>query len=114
MADTKISAFTAGGSAIGTDRMAAARTPFASGNNVYLTPAYLKTYTLGLSSTDTLTFFGATATAQAGSTTAVTGTAAASITATQWGFSTSTQADALIALVRAIHANLISLGLKAP
>jgi hypothetical protein len=67
---------------------------------------------LGQSSTDIGGFWGAAATAQPGSTTAVSATAAASISATQWGFSTSTQADALVTLVRAIHANLISIGLK--
>jgi uncharacterized membrane protein len=44
-------------------------------------------------------------------TTAVSATAIASNGSTIWGFATSTQGDALITLVRAIHANLISCGL---
>jgi len=41
--DTKISALTAGITAIATDRIPAARSPFGSTDNVYLTPAYLQT-----------------------------------------------------------------------
>ena len=73
----------------------------------------IQTYVLGQSSsTGTLGFFGATATAQPGSTTAVSATTAVSTAVTVWGYSTSTQADAVVTLIRAIHANLISLGLK--
>ena len=75
--------------------------------------SHIKTYVLGTVSTDTLTFFGATATAQPASTTAVSATALASTAITVWGFTTSTQGDAVVTLIRAIHANLISLGLKA-
>jgi len=51
MADTKISAFTDGVTAAATDRLAAARSPFGSGDNRYLTPAYIKDYILGLANT---------------------------------------------------------------
>ena len=47
MADTKISAFTDGATAAATDRIAAARSPFATGDNRYITPAYIKDYILG-------------------------------------------------------------------
>jgi hypothetical protein len=70
-------------------------------------------HTLGQNATTKISFYGATATAQPASTTAVSATAIASNGSTIWGFSTSTQGDAMIALVRAMHANLISLGLKA-
>jgi hypothetical protein len=67
---------------------------------------------LGQSDSDPIAFFGATATARPASTTAVSSTAIASNGSNSWGLSTSTQGDAMIALVRAMHANLISLGLK--
>src|SRR5690349_12834878 len=50
MADTKISAFTDGTTANGTDRIAAARSPFGTGDNRYITPAYILTYVLGQAS----------------------------------------------------------------
>lgn len=50
MADTKISAFTDGATAAATDRIAAARSPFTSGDNRYITPAYILTYILGQAS----------------------------------------------------------------
>jgi UDP-N-acetyl-D-mannosaminuronic acid transferase (WecB/TagA/CpsF family) len=66
---------------------------------------------LGQSATDPLGFFGATATVQPASVAAVTTTAAVSISATQWGYATSTQANAVTTALSTIHANLISLGL---
>jgi hypothetical protein len=66
---------------------------------------------LGQSATDIGGFFGAAATAQPASVATVTTSAAVSISATQWGFTTSTQADALTLCVSTIHANLKSLGL---
>src|SRR5262245_25535799 len=51
MADTKISGFTDGATAAATDRIAAARSPFASGDNRYITPAYILTYALGQANT---------------------------------------------------------------
>jgi hypothetical protein len=54
MADTKISAFTDGVTAVATDRLAAARSPFGSTDNRYVTPAYIKDYILGLANTWTL------------------------------------------------------------
>jgi hypothetical protein len=68
-------------------------------------------HTLGQNATTKISFWGATATAQPASTAAVSATAIASNGSTIWGFATSTQGDALITLVRAIHANLISCGL---
>lgn len=44
MTDTKISGLTDGVTAVGTDRIPAARSPFGPTDNVYFTPAYLFTY----------------------------------------------------------------------
>jgi len=70
MADTKISAFTDGVTAAATDRLAAARSPFGSGDNRYITPAYIKDYILGLANTwtQTQTFTTETALLRWGST----------------------------------------------
>lgn len=67
----------------------------------------------GQNSVDPIAFFGATATAQPASTAAITSTAAVSVSATQWGYATSTQATAIVTLLGALHANLKSLGLVA-
>lgn len=63
--------------------------------------------------TDTLGFYGATPSAQPTSSNeaAAAATAAVSISATQWGFSTSTQANAAITLVNQLRADLVTLGL---
>lgn len=50
MADTKISALTDGATAAATDRVPIARSPFGAGDNRYITPAYIRTYILGLAS----------------------------------------------------------------
>ena len=85
-----------------------------TGRTMKVHASAIQTYILGQgTSSGTVGFYGATATAQPVAVTNVTATAVASVTATQWGFSTSTQGDALIALVRGIRANLISLGLIA-
>lgn len=68
---------------------------------------------LGQSASDLVGFYGATATAQPVSTAIVLSTAAVSVSATQWGYSTSTQADAIVTLIRALRSDLIALGLKA-
>lgn len=69
--------------------------------------------TIGATATDTVGFFGAALTARPAATNqaAPTTTAAAQISATQWGFSTSTQANAVITCVNAMQAALVSLGL---
>jgi hypothetical protein len=51
MADTKISALTDGATAAATDRLPVARSPFGSGDNRYITSAYIKDYILGLANT---------------------------------------------------------------
>jgi len=58
-------------------------------------------------------FFGAAASGQPASSNqgAVATTAAASFTATQWGYSTSTQANAIVTLVNQLRAVLVTLGL---
>jgi hypothetical protein len=50
VADTKISALTDGTTAVATDRLPVARSPFGSGDNRYVTPAYIRTYLLALAS----------------------------------------------------------------
>lgn len=50
MPDTKISALTDGATAAATDRLPVARSPFGAGDNRYVTPAYIRTYILGLAS----------------------------------------------------------------
>lgn len=61
----------------------------------------------------TMGWYGATPVVQPSSSSqaATTSTAAASISATQWGFSTSTQADAIVTLVNRLRADLVTLGI---
>jgi hypothetical protein len=63
--------------------------------------------------TGTAGFFGATATTRPASATqaAVASTAPVSISATQWAFSTSAQAQALLDLSNSLRAALVSLGI---
>lgn len=68
----------------------------------------------GDATTDTVAFYGAaTPQAQQAATNqaAVATTAPVSVSATQWGFSTSTQAAAVIALQNELRAALVALGL---
>lgn len=67
----------------------------------------------GGTNTATLGFYGATPTAQLASSAqaAVGTTAAVQITATQFGFSTSTQPDAIVRLVNQLRADLVTAGL---
>jgi len=66
----------------------------------------------GGTNTATLGFFGATPVAQPAATnqSAVATTAAVSVSATQWGFSTSTQATAIVTNLYAIREALVNLG----
>ena len=67
---------------------------------------------LGLDSTEKISFYGGTPAAlTALSNAAVATTAAISTTTTQWAYSTSTQANALVALVNELRAKLVALGL---
>ena len=67
---------------------------------------------IGLTSSDPIGFYGATPAARAALTNAaVATTAAISTTTTQWAYSTSTQANALVALVNELRAKLVALGL---
>jgi UDP-N-acetyl-D-mannosaminuronic acid transferase (WecB/TagA/CpsF family) len=69
---------------------------------------------LGYDSSDPIAFFGATPAVQSAfSAAAVDTTVAISTTTTKWGFSTSTQANAIVSLVNEIRAALVTLGLKA-
>jgi UDP-N-acetyl-D-mannosaminuronic acid transferase (WecB/TagA/CpsF family) len=62
---------------------------------------------------DLVGFYGTTPVAVQTATAAPASTAAVSITATQWGFSTSAQADAIVALVRGLRQDLIDIGILA-
>lgn len=64
-------------------------------------------------SSSTLGFYGTTATSQltSSSQAVVTNSAAVSISATQWAYTTSTQADGVIRLVNRLRADLVTLGL---
>lgn len=68
---------------------------------------------IGDSSSSKVGFYGATASTQPASASqaATLSTAAVSISATQWGFATSTQADAIVTLVNRLRADLVTLGL---
>lgn len=68
---------------------------------------------LGDATTDTIGFYGATPAAQPTSSNeaAAATTAAVSVSATQWGFSTSTQANAIVTLVNQLRADLVTLGI---
>lgn len=68
---------------------------------------------LGNTLADVLSFYGATGSSQiaAASQAAPTSTAPVSISATQWGFSTSTQAQAILSLVTQLRSDLVTLGL---
>lgn len=66
---------------------------------------------LGRSSSDKIAFFGGTPTSRISGGTAAATTAAVSISATQWGFSTSTQANAIVTLVNNLRSQLVTMGL---
>ena len=69
---------------------------------------------VGKDSSRPLSFWGATPAARSAfSASAVETTVAISTTTTKWGFSTSTQANAIVSLVNEIRAALVTLGLKA-
>lgn len=61
----------------------------------------------------TLGFYGASPSSQLASASqaAAASTAAVSVSATQWGFATSTQANALITLVNRLRDDLVTLGI---
>lgn len=67
----------------------------------------------GGTNTATMGFYGATPAAQPTSSNeaAAATTAAVSVSATQWGFSTSTQANAIVTLVNQLRADLVTLGI---
>jgi UDP-N-acetyl-D-mannosaminuronic acid transferase (WecB/TagA/CpsF family) len=68
---------------------------------------------LGQTASALVGFFGATPSSQRAATNqaAPSASTAASFSATQWGFSTSTQADALVTCVRQLRSELVTLGL---
>jgi len=68
---------------------------------------------LGQTSTSKVGFYGTTPVVQptSSSQAAIASTAAVSISASQWGFSTSTQANAIVTLANRIRADLVTLGI---
>lgn len=68
---------------------------------------------IGSTTSSYVGFYGAAVTTRPASASqaAAISTAAVSISATQWGFATSTQANAAITLVNQLRADLVSLGL---
>lgn len=66
---------------------------------------------LGQSSTDKISFYGATPITQRTSANQATVTTTAATTTTPWGYSTSTQANAIVTLVNELQASLVALGL---
>ncbi len=67
---------------------------------------------IGNNATYTIGFYGVTPVVKQTSVAIVANTAAASISATQWGFSTSTQPDAITASIRNLHTILNNYGLQ--
>lgn len=86
------------------------------GRTARATMTVVRTYVLGASSTQTLGFFGATATTRptAAAEADILSTSATSTisgASTVWGYGTSTQANGVITLLRALRADLVALGL---
>jgi UDP-N-acetyl-D-mannosaminuronic acid transferase (WecB/TagA/CpsF family) len=67
---------------------------------------------LGLTSSEKIGFYGSTPQTRADlSNAAVATTVAISTTTTKWGFASSTQANAIVALVNELRAELVAIGL---
>jgi hypothetical protein len=100
-------------SANGNDRMLIHNTTEAKVGQ--LSMSSVRAYVLGQASTETLGFWGATASTQPTNADQadILSTAAVSIASagTPWGYATSTQADGVVDLVRAIRAALVAAGL---
>lgn len=100
-------------SANGNDRMLIHNTTEAKVGQ--LSMSSVRAYVLGQSSTEALGFYGATASAQpsTGNQADILSTSAVSIASagTPWGYATSTQANAIVTLVRQLRSDLVTLGL---
>jgi len=84
-----------------------------SANIVYPGGEHHAGVTVGQDSAALISFYGATPLAQqSGANQAAVGTTAATTTS-PWGFSTSTQADAIVTLVNQLRSDLVDLGLIA-
>src|SRR3990167_420185 len=81
-----------------------------SGRTMRASGLEVLTYVLGTSTSDALGFYGVATVTQPTSSlqAAIASTAAASVSATQWGYSTSTQADAIVTLANQLRSNLVS------
>lgn len=83
-----------------------------TGRTMKAAASALQTYVLGATSTtaSTLGFYGATPSVQpSGAGQAdILSTAAVSVSATQWGYATSTQADGVVTLLRALRTALVT------
>jgi hypothetical protein len=84
-----------------------------TGRTMKVSALQIQTYATGLNSSSTLGFYGTTATSQltSSSQAVVTNSAAVSISATQWAYTTSTQCDGIIRLVNRLRADLVTLGI---
>lgn len=67
--------------------------------------------TLGQSTTDKISFYGATPIVQRSGAAQAAVTTTAATTTSPWGFSTSTQADAIVTLLNEIRATLVAVNL---
>jgi len=65
---------------------------------------------LGTAATDLIGFYGATPVAQRSGSTQAAVTTTSATTTSPWGFSTSTQANAIVTLVNELRAALVNLG----
>lgn len=84
-----------------------------TGRTMKVSGSAIRTYVLGTVSTETLGFFGATSVTQPTSSNqaAISTSVAVSVSATQWAYATSTQANAIVTLANQIRADLVTLGL---
>lgn len=73
----------------------------------------IRVYVLGTATSDKLGFYGVTSVTQPTSSlqAAITTSGAVSISATQFGYATAAQADAIVSLANQVRANLVTLGL---
>jgi hypothetical protein len=70
-------------------------------------------HVIGRSSSDKIAFFGGTPASRPSAPTAVATTVAISTTTTKWGYSTSTQANAIVTAVNTLIGIVTSLGMAA-
>lgn len=82
-----------------------------STSNLLVSPATADGYQVGGAATSLIGFYGATPVAQPTSSGEAAVTTTAATTSTPYGFSTSTQANAIVTLVNQLRADLVTLGI---